>query len=365
MKLVGVKPRSWLPGFSVIYFVSMLLWVIAYYQPLTKIIGSAELGYVFALIVGMVLGNMGALPRCLRDSAKGEFFIKTAIVLLGAKILFTTILTNALPILSAVFLAFPITWIVAYLLSRKMGLDQKFAAVLSSGVGICGISAAIATASAIEAPPLYATLIASIIVVFAAIELLVLPFVAANIFSAHHAAAGVWMGLSVKTDGAAVAAGTVASGLLGEGAGGVPLQMAATTKVLMDIWIGLIAFILAIVFAYFVERRQGAKVSPMVLWYRFPKFVLGYLFTSIAVSALAFTYPTVAAGESAVTVISNFGTTPLQVAFFTFTFMSIGITARVSNLRQVELEKPLVTYVIALLFAIVWGGILAYIFFAM
>jgi len=55
-----------------------------------KVMGSAEVGWVFALIVGMILGNLPNLPQSIRDSAKGEFFIKTAIVLLGAQILFTT-----------------------------------------------------------------------------------------------------------------------------------------------------------------------------------------------------------------------------------------------------------------------------------
>lgn len=108
------------------------------------------------------------------------------------------------------------------------------------------------------------------------------------------------MGLSVKTDGAATASGSVLSGLLGLGPSGVPATMAATTKVLIDLWIGLIAFTLSLVFTYRIDKKPGARVSPMIIWYRFPKFVLGYFFTSLVLSAIAFTYPTVAAGAKAV-----------------------------------------------------------------
>ena len=362
-KLIGIKPRSWIVGFSVIFWISMLLWIGSFYRPVLRIFGSSEVGWVFALVIGILLGNMRNLPQSLRDSARGEFFIKTAIVLLGAKILFTTLATVILPVLAAVFLAFPVIWVLAYFLSRKMGMDQKFSAVLSSGVGICGISAAIATAGAIEAPPIYATMISSIIVIFAAIELIVVPWLGAAIFPHHLNAAGVWMALSVKTDGAAAASGAIVSGLLGQGPSGIPAVMAVTTKVLIDVWIGLIALILATVFAYFIEKKPGAKVDPMILWYRFPKFVLGYFFTSLVLSAIAFTYPTVAAGAAAVAPVANFGAAPLQVIFFSLTFTSIGITTRFSALKQVGIRKPFAAYFIALLFAIVWGGILAYLFF--
>jgi uncharacterized membrane protein YadS len=364
VKLMGVKPRSWIPGFTIIFWVSTLLWIAANYSPLVKAMGSAEIGFVFALLVGIALGNLSSLPQWLRDSAKGEFFIKTAIVLLGAKILFSTLATVILPVLGAVFTSFPVVWAVAYVLSRKGGLDQKFSVVLSSGVGICGIAASIATAGAVEAPAIYATVLSSIIVIFAALELLVVPYLGAAVFPHNLNAAGVWMALSVKTDGAAAASGSVVSGLLGQGPSGVPAVMAVTTKVLIDVWIGVIAFILASVFAYWIERKPGKKVSPLIIWYRFPKFVLGYFLVSLILSAIAFTYPTVAAGQTAVAPVGNFGTTPFQVLFFTFTFTSIGMATRFSKLREVGLKKPFLIYFLALMFAIVWGGLMAYLFFS-
>lgn len=359
MKLVGVKAKNFVVGFAAIFWISMILWIIANYKPLISVFGSAETGFVFALVAGMVIGNLPSIPEWLKSSARGEFFIKTAIVLLGAKILFSTLGTVILPILGAALLSFPIAWVVGYIVSKRLGLDRKFAVTLASGAGVCGISAAIATAGAVEAPAIYPTLVASIIVVFAAVELLVLPYVAVVVFPHNGVAAGAWMGLSVKTDGAAAASGSVVSGLMGLGPSGTPAVIAATQKVMIDIWIGVIAFILAAVFAYYLERKPGAKVSPMVIWYRFPKFVLGYMFTSAVLSIIAYTYPTIAAGQKAVTAVGNFGTTPLQVMFFAFTFTAIGIATRFSNLKQVGIGKPVLAYVLTLLFAIVWGGILA------
>ena len=368
MKLVGVKMKQFLAGFTVIYWISMVLWVLSYNKGMINIFGSAEVGWVFALVVGIIIGNLPHLPDWLKNSAKGEFFIKTAIVLLGAKILFTTLGTVILPILEAALLSFPIAWGVGYIVSRRLGLDRKFAVTLASGAGVCGISAAIATGGAVDAPAIYPTLVSSLIVVFAAVELLVMPYVAVHFFPSNPNAAGAWMGLSVKTDGAAAASGGIVSGQMGLGPSGTPATMAATQKVMIDIWIGLIAFILAVVFVYFIEKRPAnggaqVRVSPLVIWYRFPKFVLGYIFTSAVLSIIATTYPTLKAGQTAVGAVANSGTSPLQVMFFGFTFVAIGIATRFSNLKQVGIGRPALAYVLTLCFAIVWGGLLAWYFF--
>lgn len=360
LKFNGVKPRDWFKGFFVIFFTAWTIWILSNYAPLVKVAGSAEVGFIVALLVGMVVTNVTQLPSWLKDSARGELFIKTAIVLLGAKILLTSFVTSAPGMLAAALLSFPVVWIIAFLISRKMGLDRDFAATLSSGVGVCGVSAAIATAAAIDAPAIYATVISSIIVIFAAVEIVVMPFVAAYVFPTHATAAGVWMGLSVKTDGAATASGSIVDGLLN--ANGVALNSAVMTKVMIDVWIGVIAFLLAAVWAY-KFGKTGANASPKVLWYRFPKFVLGYIATSAVLSAIAFTYPSVAAGAKAVAPVVTFGTDPLRVAFFMFTFLAIGLNTRFSRFKEIGLAKPAAVYAISLLIAIIWGGFVSYLFF--
>jgi len=360
LKFNGVKPRDWFKGFFVIFFTAWTIWILSNYAPLVKVVGSAEVGFIVALLVGIVVTNVTQLPSWLKDSARGELFIKTAIVLLGAKILLTSFVTSAPGMLAAALLSFPVVWIIAFLISRKMGLDRDFAATLSSGVGVCGVSAAIATAAAIEAPAIYSTVISSIIVIFAAVEIVVMPFVAAYVFPAHATAAGVWMGLSVKTDGAASASGSIVDGLLN--ANGAALNSAVMTKVMIDVWIGVIAFLLAAVWAYRFGKT-GANASPRVLWYRFPKFVLGYIATSAVLSAIAFTYPSVAAGAKAVAPVVTFGTDPLRVAFFMFTFLAIGLNTRFSRFKEIGIGKPAAVYAISLLIAIIWGGFVSYLFF--
>ncbi|MDG7011408.1 MAG: putative sulfate exporter family transporter [Nitrososphaerota archaeon] len=357
----GVRTRDWLKGFAIIFLLSWAVWIVANYSPVVKAMGSPEVGFVFALVAGIAIANLTEVPRWLLDSARVELFIKVAIVLLGAKILLTTFATSAGGILLAVFLSFPAVWLFAFFTSRRSGLDRDLSATLSSGVGVCGIAASIATAAAIDAPPIYASLMSSVIVVFSAVEIIAMPFLAAAVFPGHYQAAGVWMGLSVKTDGAASASGSVVDGLLN--ANGSSLAAAVQTKVMIDIWIGLIAFVLATVWAYKFGRKTGEGRSPRVVWYRFPKFVLGYFAASALITAIALTYPTAAAGAKAVAPIISSGTDPLRTIFFAFTFLSIGLNTKFSKFREIGIGKPALIYGVSLAFAILWGGVVAYLIF--
>ncbi len=117
--------------------------------------------------------------------------------------------------LIAIIAAYLIYWPISYLISYKVfKLDIKWSATLASGVSICGVSAAIATAAAIGAPSIVPATIASIIVLFAVVELVILPFIAATFLKWAPYTAGAWMGLSVKTNGAAAASGALTNALI-------------------------------------------------------------------------------------------------------------------------------------------------------
>ena len=120
----GVKSKDWFKGFFVIFFIAWAIWILCNYAPVVKVIGSAEVGYIIALLVGIVVANLTRLPSWLKDSARGELFIKIAIVLLGAKILLTTFVTSAPSILAAAFLSFPVVWsLILYIMVLEFTFD--------------------------------------------------------------------------------------------------------------------------------------------------------------------------------------------------------------------------------------------------
>src|SRR5215831_3104104 len=219
-----------------------------------------EGAYIFALVVGLLIANV--FPRAadaLSEAVRPELYIKIAIVILGAFLAVTAVgklnLATSLLVrgVAAIIEAYLIYWSVVYFIARKwFGFSREWAAPLASGISICGVSAAIATGGAIRARPVVPVLVSSLVVVFAVVEVLILPFLAQTFLSHEPLVAAAWMGLAVKTDGAAVAAGGITESLIAAKAAaegiryqpGWMLGTTATIKVFIDIFIGVWAFVL-------------------------------------------------------------------------------------------------------------------------
>jgi hypothetical protein len=58
---------------------------------------------------------------------------------------------------------------------------------------------------------------------------------------------------------------------------------AATVKVFIDVFIGVWAFVLAIIWCTLIDRKPGEAFRPAQIWERFPKFVIGYVITFLLV----------------------------------------------------------------------------------
>ena len=329
-----------------------------------------ESGFIIALLLGLVFGNFlpGVVQR-FKDAIRPELYIKSAIVMLGGFLGITALDQRKLASvmlfqgLCAIVCAYLIFWPIVYYVARRyFGFSREWAAPLASGISICGVSAAIATGSAIKARPVVPVMVSSLVVIFSVVELLVLPFVAQHYLFGQPLVAGAWMGLAVKTDGAAVASGAIADALVQTKAvasgihfqPGWTLGVATTVKVFIDIFIGVWAFVLAWVWSAKIERRKGEKVSPRQIWQRFPKFILGYVATFLIVLALGAFAPTMAPKVKAAMGEANV----FRVIFFVMTFFAIGALTNFRKLWQEGIGKLAAVYVLCLFAYIIWVGLL-------
>jgi uncharacterized membrane protein YadS len=223
-------------------------------------------------------------------------------------------------------------WPIVYAAARRwFGFKRDAAAVLASGISVCGVSAAIATAGAIRARPVVPVAISMVVVIFAMIELIVLPGFYTAVVPDQPIVNGAALGMTVKTDGADAAAGALLDELMiarnlqltGERwQTGWILSAALLTKIWIDVFIGVWAFVLAIIWIRKVERRADAvSVSPMEIWFRFPKFVLGYFIAWFVFLALASRGPEVAETLDAGTAVVQ---SPMRTMLFMMTFVAMG-----------------------------------------
>ncbi len=377
-------------GFTFVFGASYLCWIIGSWAYLAatadklKAFGiswslnlTAEAGFLVALIAGLLVGNLfPGLVEATREAIRPEWYIKTAIVILGGFLgvtaaeklgLATAVMFRGL---CAIIEAYLVYWAVVYFVSRRyFGLSREWAAPLASGISICGVSAAIATAGAIKARPIVPIMISSLVVVFSCVELLILPFVAQAFLYTEPMVAGGWMGLAVKTDGAAVASGAITDALIRAKAlavQGVRYQegwMVGTTttvKVFIDVFIGVWAFILAVIWTSAIERRPGERVSPRQIWDRFPKFVIGYVFTFLVILLIGLAAPGLLGKAKAAMGEANV----FRGIFFVMTFFTIGALSNFRKLWEEGLGRLAAVYVVCLFGFIIWVGLLvSWIFF--
>ena len=187
-------------AFTAVFWIAYASWVVGSYASFAAVT-PAELqkfgiswslrltnegGFIFALLAGLIIANV--FPRfaeTIREAVRPELYIKIAIVILGGFFAVTAAgkLNLATSLLlrgvAAIVEAYLIYWAVVYFVARKwFGFNREWAAPLASGISICGVSAAIATGAAIRARPIVPVLVSSLVVVFAVVEVLILPFLA-------------------------------------------------------------------------------------------------------------------------------------------------------------------------------------------
>ena len=352
--------KKFFVGFTIIFLITWACWVIgheAHFKATPNqwekygITWGLSLGggfsYLLALAVGLFIGNfMKKFAGFLSEAAKPEWFIKTAIVYLGVKVGLMSMEAASYTFelaaagAAATFVAYMLFWPIVYTLGRRVfKLPRQWAAVLSSGISVCGVSAAVATGGAIRAKPIIPVMVSMLIVVFAMMELIVLPGLYTTFLSDEPIVAGAAMGMTVKTDGADAAAGAIMDEMMRAKAAqsgifwqeGWILTSAIMTKIWIDMFIGIWAFVLALIWVYRVERQPGQlHVGASEIWFRFPKFVLGYIIAWFVYVGIAMFLPDLV---DAAVVGANTVQSPMRKMMFMLTFVSIGIITDFSKLR--------------------------------
>ena len=145
--LRGRSLAAVLPGAAAL----ALLGGLAYLLAAQKVVNYYNLEYpLWALLVGLLIGNTVGTSRWLEPAVGGEFLIKTGLVVFGAEVLFSRLLELGLPGLLTSWVVTPIVLAATYWLGvYRLGIPSKsLCMVISADLSVCGVSAAIATAAA-------------------------------------------------------------------------------------------------------------------------------------------------------------------------------------------------------------------------
>ena len=137
------------------------------------------------------------------------------------------------------------------------------------------------------------------------------------------------------------------------------LDAAVLVKMSQNVLIGFAAFLLALWATLSLEKKStGERPSYADIWYRFPKFIVGFVVASLVVSFLVL--PGMGdKGARAITGLMQ----GYRVWLFAICFVCIGLETQLKELVSVGGGKPAIAYFIAQGFNIIWTLILAYLIF--
>ncbi len=361
LRALGYRLADTVPGFLFIYVASVAIFALGQWSVAIRYNLEPPL---LALAFGLLLANLGVLPRRLDAGFRVEFYIKLGVVLLGATLPFTLILWAGPVALIQASIVSVVTFGVIFASARALGVEQRFAATLGVGGAVCGVSAAIAIAAAVGARKQDAAVVVSTVVLWAIVMIFVLPF-AAGWLGLPAGVGGAWIGTSEFADAAGLAAaqayGDIAARVPHAPAGAADQAVAAFTLMKVvgrDVWIGVWAIILSVVAATRWESTGVAnRAGAGEVWRRFPKFVVGFLVASIFITLVAQSAGHAQFGRATTQAL----VTPIKTLrtwAFAFGFLSIGLTTRFGDLAALG-GRPMAAFSLGVAVNVLLGLLLS------
>jgi uncharacterized integral membrane protein (TIGR00698 family) len=300
-----------LPGIVLLFAIGYAGKLIEHVVPHTEYV-------LWAIVIGLLVANTVGVPAIFRAGVETyEFWLKTGIVLLGARFVLGDVLKLGTVSLALVVVELAVAIAFMTALGRAFGLKPKVTSLLAVGSAVCGVSAIIATQGAIDAEDEDASVAIAAILVLGALALVAFPLIGHWLGLSDHAY-GIWAGLAVDNTAEATAAGALYSETAGKLA-----VLAKTTRNAM------IGFVVLGYGMYWASKGQANVIADRgrFLWDKFPKFVLGFLLVSVLATVGVF-------DKTQLTALGN-----LSRWAFLLTFAGVGLRTNIRELKSLGLRS--------------------------
>ncbi|WKK58105.1 YeiH family protein [Sphingobacterium sp. BN32] len=343
--LGAILLRKDLKALLIVFPIVMLLTVVALIIAGNETVKNYNLeAVIFSLAIGLIISNCFKLPQWFKDALSTELYVKIGLVLLGTTVIFGDILkAGSLGLIQALLVVVSV-WYFAYWVCRKLKIDKEMSLMLSSAVSICGVSAAIATSGAIKGDTKKLSYVISLVLITAIPMMIFMPYLA-EWMNLSQEVTGAWLGGSIDTTGAVVASGS----LVGEEA----LKISTIVKFSQNVLLGIAAFFISIYWTYSKsvdDETKKDKPTLKLIWDRFPKFVVGFVFVSLMFSFVV--------SPEANDMVKD-SLKSIQGLWFALAFTSIGLETNFKDLFKQDNKKPLYAFIIAQTFNILVTLIIA------
>lgn len=224
-------------------------------------------GVLVAILLGLLARNLLPLPARLDAGIKlaTTTVLRLGIVLVGIKLSFFDLL-----VLGAVGIPVVVTAIVTALISvrwltARLGLTERLGTLIAAGTSICGITAIVSTAPAIEADEQEVAYAVANVALFGLLGMLTYPYLAHAVFSTPEQV-GLFLGTAVHDTSQVIGSALTYREVYGADQA---LKVATVTKLTRNLFLAVVVPYLA-----WTHARRGQKIDFKKL---LPTFVLGFV----------------------------------------------------------------------------------------
>jgi len=226
---------------------------------------------LLGIVLGMVIVNVFKVPAWAENGVRiSRLGLKTGIVLLGA--LYSAAELRQLGSLSIVLIGIFVlgsVWMTLVMGARK-SIPNSMGGVLSAGMGVCGVSAAVASAPVVQAKSSEIAYTIGTILLWGVLMMFIFPPIG-KALGLGYTQFGAWAGTGILNS-----AQVAAAALIYQPNGIETLKVAEIFNITRILFLPIIVIWLA---TWYVKREQtGQKVKlAEVIIGKFPLFVLGFI----------------------------------------------------------------------------------------
>jgi len=292
---------------------------------------------MIAIVLGMSLSNLWALPRTLLPGIKFSVkkLLPLGIVLLGARLNFKDLVNVGFDGLILSVAETLLALVMLQALTRVLRLPQKLGTLLGVGTAICGGTAIVATAPVIEAEEKDVVFGVATVTLLGLIAMFLLP-VLGNLMGLSSKAFGIWAGLAIHQTPQVVAAGFAYSPEAG--------QTATIVKLARVCLLAPVVFVIGFMYARQKLKSTGEVQRKKINYlHLFPMFVLGFLGMAL-LKTLGFLPDLTAHVAQGAIKPGDYSLSPAGLAdkiskiCITISMAGVGLETKFSSMRQTGLK---------------------------
>lgn len=245
---------------------------------------SGLLSYIMAaIVIGLVIGNTITIPETF---APGVSFcltriLRLGIIMMGIRLSIFDAARIGLWGIPIVVICIVTGLVLTTYFTRLLGLPDRLGTLMAVGTSICGATAIVAAAPAINAEDQEVAYAVANITVFGIIAMLVYPYLANALFAGNVVMVGLFQGTAIHDTAQVTGAALIYDQTFGVTTKPTAADIAIVIKLVRNVFIAGVIPLMAFVYARRLADQGRAANSRVSAWKLFPIFILGFIAMAI------------------------------------------------------------------------------------